>query len=219
MTNDVRHAPDHFLRKLWRLGFQAGVDEVVTCGAAVQFLLAERADGGAAFVIGSQALVDHVADAGLRVVNNTPFATRADVVVVGGHEEFDYPRAAHRHPGRAARCGAARRPRATGRSPCPTARGPARGRCWRRSRRRPAGAPTAPSASRSPRCTRRRATGSATDGTWPSATGWTPTPPAPGAPGMDAAVVLTGVTGRAEAAAADPAPTHVADSLAALVLR
>jgi ribonucleotide monophosphatase NagD (HAD superfamily) len=37
--------------------------------------------------------------------------------------------------------------------------------------------------------------------------------------GMDAALVLTGVTGRAEAAAADPAPTHVADSLGALVLR
>ena len=41
-------------------------------------------------MIGSQALVDHVADAGLRIVNNTEFATRADVVVVGGHEEFDF---------------------------------------------------------------------------------------------------------------------------------
>ena len=41
-------------------------------------------------MIGSQALVDHVADAGLRIVNNTEFATRADLVVVGGHEAFDY---------------------------------------------------------------------------------------------------------------------------------
>ena len=78
VTNDVRHAPDHFVRKLWRLGFQASLDEVVTCGAALQFVLSEREDGGAAFVIGSQALVDHVADAGMRVVNNTEFATRAD---------------------------------------------------------------------------------------------------------------------------------------------
>ena len=66
------------------------LDEVVTCGAALQFVLAERQDGGAAFVIGSQALVDHVADAGLRIVNNTEFATRADVVVVAGHEDFDF---------------------------------------------------------------------------------------------------------------------------------
>ena len=78
------------MRKLWRLGFQASVDEVVTCGAALQFVLAERSDGGAAFVIGSQALVDHVADAGMRIVNNTEFATRADVVVAGGHEGFDF---------------------------------------------------------------------------------------------------------------------------------
>ena len=40
------------------------------------------------YVVGSQALVDHVADAGLRIVNNTPFATRADVVVVGGHDDL-----------------------------------------------------------------------------------------------------------------------------------
>ena len=41
-------------------------------------------------MIGSQALVDHVAEAGLRIVNNTEFATRADVVVVADHERFDY---------------------------------------------------------------------------------------------------------------------------------
>ena len=90
VTNDVRHAPDHFVRKLWRLGFQASLDEVVTCGAALQFVLADRHERGAVFVIGSQALVDHVADAGMRIVNNTEFATRADIVVVGGHEQFDF---------------------------------------------------------------------------------------------------------------------------------
>jgi ribonucleotide monophosphatase NagD (HAD superfamily) len=37
--------------------------------------------------------------------------------------------------------------------------------------------------------------------------------------GLDAALVLTGSTTRAEAAAADPAPAHVAESLADLVLR
>jgi ribonucleotide monophosphatase NagD (HAD superfamily) len=36
--------------------------------------------------------------------------------------------------------------------------------------------------------------------------------------GLDSALVLTGGTSRAQAAAAQPRPTHVADSLAALVL-
>ena len=76
------------MRKLWRLGFQASLDEVLSVGAALQFGLAERNGRGTAFVVGSQALVDHVADAGLRVVNNTAFATRADVVVVGGHDDL-----------------------------------------------------------------------------------------------------------------------------------
>jgi HAD superfamily hydrolase (TIGR01450 family) len=90
LTNDVRAAPEDFVRKLWRLGFQASLEEVVTCGAALQYELAGRRPGGAAFVIGARALVEHVASAGVRVVNNTEFAPRADIVVVGGHEGFGY---------------------------------------------------------------------------------------------------------------------------------
>jgi HAD superfamily hydrolase (TIGR01450 family) len=91
LTNEVGSSPEEIVRKLWRLGFQASLDEVLTAGAALQFMLAGRAGGGgAAFVIGSQAVVDHVAEAGLRIVNNTEFATRADVVVVADHERFDY---------------------------------------------------------------------------------------------------------------------------------
>ncbi len=89
LTNDVRHSPEEVVRKLWRLGFRANVGEVVSVGAALQRRLAER-DGGTAFVIGARALVDHVAAAGLRIVNRTPFASRADVVVVAEHEELDY---------------------------------------------------------------------------------------------------------------------------------
>jgi ribonucleotide monophosphatase NagD (HAD superfamily) len=86
LTNDVRHSPEEFVRKLWRLGYQAAVSEVITVGTTLQFLLSQRS-GGAAYVIGSLALIDHVADAGLRIVNRTEFATRADVVVVGGHDD------------------------------------------------------------------------------------------------------------------------------------
>jgi glycerol-1-phosphatase len=90
LTNDVRHTPEEQVRRLWRLGIRAALDEVLTAGAALQFWLASRGQGGAAYVIGSQAVVDHVAEAGLRVVNRTEFATRADVVVVAGHSGFDY---------------------------------------------------------------------------------------------------------------------------------
>src|SRR3954452_19837495 len=51
LTTDVPHPPEGFVRKLWRLGFQASVNEVLSVGAAVQFSLAER--GGTAFVVGS----------------------------------------------------------------------------------------------------------------------------------------------------------------------
>lgn len=91
ITNDARHSEEEFVRKLWRLGFKASVEEVVTVGGAVQHHLAERSDRlGSAFVVGAQPLVDHVADAGVQVVNNTDLATRADLVVVGGHEGFNY---------------------------------------------------------------------------------------------------------------------------------
>ena len=73
----------------------------MTVGAAVQFALSQRG-GGAAFVVGSQALVDHVAEAGMRIVNRTEFATRADVVVVGGHDELTFEELKDRHPGGAA---------------------------------------------------------------------------------------------------------------------
>ena len=74
-------------------------------------------------MIGSQALVDHVAAAGLRIVNHTEFATRADVVVVADHERFDY--AELRTATQAVLRGAdADRPHARPRpSRCPTARG------------------------------------------------------------------------------------------------
>jgi HAD superfamily hydrolase (TIGR01450 family) len=90
MTNNSWRTPEDLVRRLWRHGFQASLDEVLSAGAALQFWLAQRGGGGGAYVIGSQALVDHVAAAGLRVLNRTEFATRADVVVAASHERFDY---------------------------------------------------------------------------------------------------------------------------------
>jgi HAD superfamily hydrolase (TIGR01450 family) len=76
--------------KLWRLGVQASVADVVTVGGAVQHLLAETRSGRTAFVVGTGPLRKHVADAGLRLLNGTDLASRAEVVVVAGTEELVY---------------------------------------------------------------------------------------------------------------------------------
>jgi HAD superfamily hydrolase (TIGR01450 family) len=90
VTNDTQLGTEEYVRKLWRLGFQASLEEVVTVGGALQFVLAERFQGQSAVVIGSPALQRHVEAAGLRIVNGTTFARRAEVVVVAFHPQFHY---------------------------------------------------------------------------------------------------------------------------------
>ena len=216
LTNDVRHAPEEFVRKLWRLGFQASLAEVLTVGAALQYLLAGR-DLGSAFVVGSQALVDHVAEAGLRVVNRTPFATRADVVVVGGHDELSY---AELRTATQAVLRGADLVGATRDATFPMPDGP-----WPGTGAVLAAIETA---------TGRRASlvvgkpepamyDAARDRLGPGrilAVGDLLEVDVAGArrAGIDSALVLTGGTSREQADAAEPRPTYVADSLAALVL-
>jgi len=90
VTNDARSSPEELTRKLWGLGIRASVEEVVTVGGAAQHVLHEEHPGRTAFVIGAPAVHRHVADAGLRVVNGTAFASRAEVVVVAAHDDFSY---------------------------------------------------------------------------------------------------------------------------------
>lgn len=90
ITNNSRQTGEDFVRKLWSLGIQASLEEVVTAGGAVQHLLAERFNGGSAVVIGAPALKRHVVDAGLRIVNGTDFVPRAAVVVIGLDYEFGF---------------------------------------------------------------------------------------------------------------------------------
>jgi len=90
VTNDARNGVEDFVRLLWAGGIQASVEEVVSVGAAMQHLLAERFGGARAVVIGSVAMHRHVLDAGLRVANFSDGAAEADVVVVGVHDRFDY---------------------------------------------------------------------------------------------------------------------------------
>jgi HAD superfamily hydrolase (TIGR01450 family) len=90
ITNNSRQSGEEFVRRLWGLGIQASLEEVVTAGGAVQHVLAERFERGSAVVLGSTALRRHVIDAGLRIVNGTDFAARAAVVVVGLDYELRY---------------------------------------------------------------------------------------------------------------------------------
>jgi HAD superfamily hydrolase (TIGR01450 family) len=217
LTNDVRHAPEEFVRKLWRLGFQAALSEVVTVGSAIQYLLSER-DGGAAYVVGSQALVDHVAEAGLRIVNRTEFAGRADVVVVGAHERLSYEeiRIAAQAVRRGAELIGATRDATF---PMPDGPWPATGAVLAaietaagREADRIAGKPepTMYAAARDRlgegRCL---AVGDRLEIDVLGAQ----------RAGLDAALVLTGGVTHAEARAADPPPTLVAESLSSLVLQ
>jgi HAD superfamily hydrolase (TIGR01450 family) len=215
LTNDVRHSPEGFVRKLWRLGVQASVDEVVSVGAAVQFRLATRQ--GTAYVVGTQALVDHVADAGLRVVNGTPFAPRADVVVIGGHDRlvFEELKLATQAVLRGADLIGASRDATF---PMPDGPWPGTGAVLAAvetaSGRRAStvvGKPELPMYE------------AARDRLGPGrilAVGDRLDADVAGArrAGIDSALVLTGATSRAQAEAAEDPPTTVADSLAALVL-
>ena len=216
LTNDVRYTPEELVRKLWRLGFQAALSEVVSVGSALQFLLSGR-DGGAAFVVGSQALVDHVAEAGLRIVNRTEFASRADVVVVGCHERFDFEelKVATQAVLRGAELiGATRDPT----TPMPDGPWPGTGAVL--AAIETAAGHRASLVAGKPEQTMYDAARDRLGEGRCLAVGDRLDSDVAGArrAGMDSALVLTGASSRAQADAADPRPTLVADSLAALVL-
>jgi HAD superfamily hydrolase (TIGR01450 family) len=90
VTNNPRLSGEDYVRKLWKLGLRASLADVVTVGGATQHLLAETRQGRTAFVIGSPAIRQHVSDAGLRVMNGTDLASRAEVVLVAGTDRVDY---------------------------------------------------------------------------------------------------------------------------------
>jgi HAD superfamily hydrolase (TIGR01450 family) len=89
-TNDPRSATEDYVARLWKIGIRASLRDVVTVGGAVQHLLAETRSGRTAFVVGTEALRRHVTDAGLKVLNGTDLASRAEVVVVGGTDDLVY---------------------------------------------------------------------------------------------------------------------------------
>jgi HAD superfamily hydrolase (TIGR01450 family) len=90
VTNDSRRSPEEYVRKLWGHGIRASLAEVVTVGGALQHVLAERPTPAVVFVIGSPAIFRHVGDAGQRIANGTLRARNAELVVVAGHDELRF---------------------------------------------------------------------------------------------------------------------------------
>jgi len=89
-TNNPFVAGEDLVANLWRIGVRASLRDVVTVGGAMQHLLAETRAGRTAFVIGAPSMRRHVSDAGLRVLNGTDLASRAEVVVVAGTQDLVY---------------------------------------------------------------------------------------------------------------------------------
>ena len=89
-TNNAYESGEDLVAQLWKIGVRASLRDVVTVGGAMQHLLAETRSGRTAFVIGTAAMHRHVTNAGLRVLNGTDLASRAEVVVVAGTTDLVY---------------------------------------------------------------------------------------------------------------------------------
>lgn len=89
-TNNAYESGEDLVAQLWKIGVRASLRDVVTVGGAMQHALAETRSGRTAFVIGTPSMHRHVADAGLKVLNATDLASRAEVVVLAGTTELVY---------------------------------------------------------------------------------------------------------------------------------
>jgi glycerol-1-phosphatase len=215
-TNNAFESGEDLVAQLWKIGVRASLGDVVTVGGAMQHRLSEQHTGRTAYVIGSPPMLRHVGDAGLKVMNGTDLASRAEVVVVAGTTELVYAdlRNAIQAVLRGADllCG--------GRDATfPMPDGP-----W------PGAGPVVAAIEAGTGATARSVGKpdpqlflTALDRLGPGraiVVGDRLDVDAAGAraAGLDSAIVLTGATTADEASAADPAPTHVADSLGDLVL-
>jgi glycerol-1-phosphatase len=89
-TNNAFESGEDLVAQLWKIGLRASLQDVVTVGGAMQHLLAETRTGRTAFVIGTTSMRRHVQEAGLRILNGTDLASRAEVVIVAGTTDLVY---------------------------------------------------------------------------------------------------------------------------------
>jgi HAD superfamily hydrolase (TIGR01450 family) len=91
LTNDPQSSREQLAARLTEIGIPASASDVVTSGSATARYLAAQARlaGAAVLVVGSPALHDEISAAGFELVPARE-AERARLVVVGGHDGFDY---------------------------------------------------------------------------------------------------------------------------------
>lgn len=89
VTNNPGCRPEAYAERLRSLGVPVAAGQVVTAGTAVARMAAAAAAGGGAFVIGGPTLREMVAEAGATPLEGED-GRRAEVVVVSGHRGFDY---------------------------------------------------------------------------------------------------------------------------------
>jgi glycerol-1-phosphatase len=90
VTNNPGRLPEAYAERLRELGVEVGPEQIVTAGVVVARLAGEAAGaGGSAFVLGGTPLKEMVAANGVRLLEGEE-AEEADVVVVSGHRGFDY---------------------------------------------------------------------------------------------------------------------------------
>lgn len=91
VTNDPRHSRAAQARRLTQIGIAAAAGDVLTGSAAAAAVLAaqERLAGARTLVAGPQALRDELTAAGFCLVAARD-AGKASIVVVAGHDRFDY---------------------------------------------------------------------------------------------------------------------------------
>jgi phosphoglycolate/pyridoxal phosphate phosphatase family enzyme len=90
VTNDPRSSRAAYADKLTRLGIPTAPEDVVTSASATADVVASAGlAGSTVFVVGSEALKEEMRRVGCRVLEDRA-GLDADLVVVGGHEGFDY---------------------------------------------------------------------------------------------------------------------------------
>ena len=91
LTNDPTSSRDELAARLDAIGIPATAADVLTSAAATARFLASREHfrDRRVLVVGAPAVQREIADAGFDLVAHAD-APRAEIVVVGGHEEFDY---------------------------------------------------------------------------------------------------------------------------------
>lgn len=94
VTNNAMQSEEDFVRRLWSLGFQASVEEIITPATAVRAVLADNPGWQRALVVGAPALVRAVQGAGVRVYEPHPADVEApgdlDVVIVAAHARLHF---------------------------------------------------------------------------------------------------------------------------------